>query len=241
MQEGASGQTGWARAKQIAERLGCDPRTVWRWLKGERRPSARYRRALAELTSFGEEALIEEGVRQVEASTTTKVIEAITEAIRRQHFADLTPPLPLRFMREPSRVEWVSTNLTANAPEVYRHLLAEHSVAAFGLVHRLNHWALAADLPEDARWVLVLGHTTDQPCWPVMYRLVRYLGRWSRADLGRQLGRHANTIIRVELNQNEPSADARGRLLDLYRGLVTGHYRPGPAGRARRAYGTGLL
>ncbi len=241
MHEDAPGQTGWARAKRIAERLGCDPRTVWRWLKGERRPSARYRRALDELARAGEEVFVEEGVRQVEPGTTPRVIQTISDLIRQHHFADLTPPLPLRFMRDPSRVEWVSTNLTVNGPDTFRRILVEHSVSAFALTHRLNHWALAADLPEDARWVLVLGHTTDQPCWPVMYRLVRYLGRWSRTDLGRQLGRHANTIIRVELNQNEPSAEAKARILDLYKGLIAGHYRPGAVGRARRAYGTGLV
>ncbi len=237
----AEGPTGWTQAKRIAERLGCDPRTVWRWLKGERRPSARYRQALAELTRPGEEIFVGEGIRQVESGETPGTVEAISELIRRHHFADLTPPMPLRFLRGPSQVEWVSTNLTVSAPEVYRPILAQHSVPAFGLTYRLNYWALAADLPGDVRWVLVLGQTTDQPCWPVMYRLVRYLGRWSRSDLGERLGRHANTVIRVELNQNEPSGEAKARVLELYRGLITGRYKPGPSGRTRRAYGTGLL
>lgn len=182
-----------------------------------------------------------EVTRLGEAGPIPKTVEAVSDVIRRQHFADLTPPLPLRFLRDPSRVEWVSTNLSVNAPDVYRRILAQHSVAAFALTFRLNYWALAADLPGDVRWVLVLGQTTDQPCWPVMYRLVRYLGRWSRSDLGERLGRHANTIIRVELNQNEPSSDAKARVLEFYRGLITGQYKPGPGRRTRRAYGTGLL
>ncbi len=237
----AEGPAGWTQAKRIAERLGCDPRTVWRWLKGERRPSARYRQALQELTRSGEEIFVGEVTRLGEAEGIPKPVEAVSDVIRRQHFADLTPPLPLRFLRDPSRVEWVSTNLSVNAPDVYRRILAQHSVAAFALTFRLNYWALAADLPGDVRWVLVLGQTTDQPCWPVMYRLVRYLGRWSRSDLGERLGRHANTIIRVELNQNEPSSDAKARVLEFYRGLITGQYKPGPGRRTRRAYGTGLL